>query len=140
MDENNNLNEDYSDLIKNFSNILKEKNIDLNSVLRESSNKSENDSCSFSENQTSSFDFSIDDILKIKQIFETINNTQNSDTNTLLYSLKPFLPNYKKEKLEMLIKLSTVITALDLFENKKILGLNLNSNLILIIILILIIL
>ena len=71
---------------------------------------------------------------------QSINNQKNSDTNTLLNSLKPFLPNYKKEKLETLIKISTIITALDLFENKKILGLTLNSNLILIIILILIIL
>lgn len=139
MDEINKSNEDYSDLIKNFSNILKEKNIDLNRVL---SKNEEPDDSNFncSENQTSSLDFNFEDIIKIKHIFESINNQKNSDTNTLLNSLKPFLPNYKKEKLETLIKISTIITALDLFENKKILGLTLNSNLILIIILILIIL
>ena len=139
MDEINKSNEDYSDLIKNFSNILKEKNIDLNRVL--SKNEEPDDSnFNYSENQTSSLDFNFEDIIKIKHIFESINNQKNSDTNTLLNSLKPFLPNYKKEKLETLIKISTIITALDLFENKKILGLTLNSNLILIIILILIIL
>ena len=139
MDKINKSNEDYSDLIKNFSNILKEKNIDLNRVL--SKNEEPDDSnFNYSENQTSSLDFNFEDIIKIKHIFESINNQKNSDTNTLLNSLKPFLPNYKKEKLETLIKISTIITALDLFENKKILGLTLNSNLILIIILILIIL
>ena len=139
MDEINKSNEDYSDLIKNFSNILKEKNIDLNRVLSKSE-EPDDSNFNYSENQTSSLDFNFEDIIKIKHIFESINNQKNSDANTLLNSLKPFLPNSKKEKLETLIKISTIITALDLFENKKILGLTLNSNLILIIILILIIL
>lgn len=142
------MNEDYSDLIKNFSNILKEKNIDVKSIISPQSQeqtKTQNESkeqCNQTNNTSTSneFNLGIDDILKIKNIFETMNNEENSNRNTLLHSLKPYLPTQKKEKLEQLIKLSSLLTALELLEHKNILGIDLNSNTIIIIILILIIL
>ena len=91
-------------------------------------------------NTSNEFNLGIDDILKIKNIFESMNNEENSNRNTLLHSLKPYLPTQKKEKLEQLIKLSSLLTALELLEHKNIFGIDLNSNTIIIIILILIIL
>lgn len=142
------MNEDYSDLIKNFSNILKEKNIDVKSIISSPSheqNNTQNESkeqYSHTNNTNTSNDFNIgiDDIIKIKNIFETMNSEENSNRNTLLHSLKPYLPTQKKEKLEQLIKLSSLLTALELLEHKNIFGIDLNSNTIIIIILILIIL
>lgn len=142
------MNEDYSDLIKNFSNILKEKNIDVKSIISSPSqeqNRAQNETkeqCTQTKNTNTSneFNLGIDDILKIKNIFESMNNEENSNRNTLLHSLKPYLPTQKKEKLEQLIKLSSLLTALELLEHKNILGIDLNSNTIIIIILILIIL
>ena len=148
------MNEDYSELIKNFSSILKEKNIDLNSVLGTNvtaQNELNNDKeCNDNNYNTSTFsnlsdnplglNIGIEEIIKIKTLIEKMNNEENSNRNQLLYSLKPFLPNSKKEKLEQLIKLSSLLTALELLEHKNIFGLDLNSNTIIVIILILIIL
>ena len=145
------MNEDYSELIKNFSNILKEKNIDLNSVLGNNSNiqnNYNNDNENYNNNYNTSnnidnplgINIGIEEIIKIKTLIEKMNNEENSNRNQLLYSLKPFLPNSKKEKLEQLIKLSSLLTALELLEHKNIFGLDLNSNTIIVIILILIIL
>lgn len=142
------MNEDYSDLIKNFSNILKEKNIDVKSIISSPSHEQNNtqnetkEQYSHINNTSTSNDFNIgiDDIIKIKNIFETMNSEENSNRNTLLHSLKPYLPTQKKEKLEQLIKLSSLLTALELLEHKNIFGIDLNSNTIIIIILILIIL
>ena len=142
------MNEDYSDLIKNFSNILKEKNIDVKSIISSPSHEQNNTqnetkeqySHTNSTNTSNDFNIGIDDIIKIKNIFETMNSEENSNRNTLLHSLKPYLPTQKKEKLEQLIKLSSLLTALELLEHKNIFGIDLNSNTIIIIILILIIL
>ena len=145
------MNEDYSELIKNFSSILKEKNIDLNSVLGNNSNiqnNCNNDNKNYNNNYNTSnnidnplgINIGIEEIIKIKTLIEKMNNEENSNRNQLLYSLKPFLPNSKKEKLEQLIKLSSLLTALELLEHKNIFGLDLNSNTIIVIILILIIL
>lgn len=143
------MNEDYSNLIKNFSEILKEKNIDLNTIIPNNSSSSNNrcENAQTSQNQDiqvpshiPDFDINFEDILKIKSLLEKINSSENTNRNTLLHSLKPFLPANKKEKLEQLIKISSLLTALELLENKNILGLELSSNTIIIIILILIIL
>lgn len=143
------MNEDYSNLIKNFSEILKEKNIDISTIIPNNSktDKSNTETVTPPQNQgiqtqnpISDFDINFDDILKIKNILEKMNSSENTNRNILLHSLKPFLPANKKEKLEQLIKISSLLTALELLENKNILGLELNSNTIIIIILILIIL
>lgn len=143
------MNEDYSNLIKNFSEILKEKNIDISTIIPNNSKTDKNNTETATppqdqgiQTQTpiSDFDINFDDILKIKNILEKMNSSENTNRNTLLHSLKPFLPANKKEKLEQLIKISSLLTALELLENKNILGLELNSNTIIIIILILIIL
>lgn len=143
------MNEDYSNLIKNFSEILKEKNIDISTIIPNNSKTDKNNTETATppqnqgiqtQNPISDFDINFDDILKIKNILEKMNSSENTNRNTLLHSLKPFLPANKKEKLEQLIKISSLLTALELLENKNILGLELNSNTIIIIILILIIL
>ncbi len=138
------MNEDYSDLINNFSKILKEKDIDINEILNKPQEKtcpnSDTNSDKLSNTSSSNFNLNFEDIIKIKNILEKMNNSQNTERNQFLHSLEPFLPNYKKEKLEQLIKISSLLTALELFENKNFLGIDLTSNTILIIILILIIL
>ena len=143
------MNEDYSNLIKNFSEILKEKNIDISTIIPNNSKTDKNNTETITppqnqgiqtQNPISDFDINFDDILKIKNILEKMNSSENTNRNTLLHSLKPFLPANKKEKLEQLIKISSLLTALELLENKNILGLELSSNTIIIIILILIIL
>lgn len=141
------MNEDYSNLIDNFSKILESKNIDLSRILNNPNTQETNNlNCTSNASSTTetntNFNIDIEDILKIKNIIEKMNSSQNTERNNFLHSLKPLLPSSKKEKLEQLIKLSSLLTALDLFENKNNLNFSfdLSSNKIIIIILILIIL
>ena len=108
--------EDMSNVLNKFQDILKEKNIDLNDFLGSSSstNNSENNTNSSNSN----LNFDIDSVLKIKKILNTINNT-NNPRNNLLYSLKPFLRDEKKEKLEQYIKISNLLSVIELLNNDK---------------------
>jgi len=101
--------EDFSEIINKFSNILKEKNINLNS----NSGDEENSSSPISQ---PSDDFDIDTILKIKDIMSKINANQNCPRNQLLKALKPYLENTKQEKLDQYIKIANIISILDNLE------------------------
>ena len=104
------MNEDLSDVLNNFSNILKEKNIDLNNLLGEEKSSSNDNT------DTDGFSFDINTILKIKEIMDSMNN-QNGPRNQLLHSLKPYLEDTKKEKLEQYIKIANLLSVLDSLDN-----------------------
>ena len=106
-----------SDIINKFNNILKDKNIDLNNIsknLNSSEHKEENPSQS---NFGLGSDFDISTILKFKNIFDKANNN-NNPRNQLLYSLKPFLRNNKKEKLDQYIKIANILYILNSLNEK----------------------
>lgn len=105
------MNEDFSEVLNKFSDILKDKNIDLNNIM----NNNNNDSSTASDN--SDFSFDIETIMKIKNILSAMNKTKDCPRNKLLYSLKPYLENTKKEKLEQYIKIANLLTALDSMNN-----------------------
>ncbi len=109
--------EDISNVLGKFQDILKEKNIDLNSVLN-SSSKEETTCNTNHEKNSNSFDFDINTILKIKNIMNKMNN-QNNPRNNLLYSLKPFLRNDKKEKLEQYIKISNILSIIEILGKEE---------------------
>lgn len=109
--------EDISNVLGKFQDILKEKNIDLNSVLN-SSSKEETTCNTDHEKNSNSFDFDINTILKMKGIMDKM-NSQNNPRNNLLYSLKPFLRDNKKEKLEQYIKISNILSIFELLGNGK---------------------
>lgn len=106
------MNEDFSEVLNKFSDILKEKNIDLNNIMNNSDN-SEN----AEEGNNSDFSFDMDTILKMKDIFTAMNKSKDSPRNKLLYSLKPYLENTKKEKLEQYVKIANLLTALESMNN-----------------------
>ena len=107
------MNEDFSSVLNNFSEILKEKDIDLNSILGGNNppNNSANESCD-------DFSFDINTIMKIKNIMGSMNN-KNGPRNQLLYSLKPYLEDTKKEKLEQYIKIANLLSVLDSLDDNK---------------------
>lgn len=59
----------------------------------------------------------MDTILKMKDIFTAMNKSKDSPRNKLLYSLKPYLENTKKEKLEQYVKIANLLTALESMNN-----------------------
>lgn len=132
------MNEDFSEILNKFSNILKEKNIDLNRLVGENlisptncdikniinncadknTEKKEDSFCESSTKDNSDFnnlDFNLDieTILKIKNIIDKINKSNNNPRNTLLSALKPYLKNNKKEKLEQYIKIANLLSVLE---------------------------
>ena len=103
------MNEDFSNILNNFSDILKEKDIDLINILGGNNPPS--------DDKNDDFSFDIHTILKIKDIMSSMNN-QNGPRNQLLYSLKPYLEDTKKEKLEQYIKIANLLSVLDSFDEK----------------------
>lgn len=106
------MNEDINNVFEKFSEILKEKDIDLNSIIgSESSNENNNSS-------NTDFSFDINTIMKIKNIMDNMNN-KNSPRNQLLMSLKPYLEEEKKEKLEQYIKIANLLSVLGSLDEQK---------------------
>ena len=101
------MNDDFSEILGKFTDILKEKNIDLNNLAGvESSTPADN----------SDFSLDIDTILKIKDIMSKINKNQSCPRNKLLHSLQPYLKDEKKEKLNQYIKIANLLSVLDSFD------------------------
>jgi len=114
-------NEDMSELFGKFSNMVKEGNIPdemkniLSSLSSNTSNSSETDSTSEnSDNSTPSIDF--ETLLKMKSIMEKMNNNNDPRSNLLL-SLKPYLKDSRKEKIDQYIKLFGMSKVLEVFNS-----------------------
>lgn len=110
--------EDFSNIIDKFQDIMKEKDIDLNSIINSSNNTSSNNNEDYKNNSNSDFNFDINTILKMKQIFDKMNNN-NNPRNNLLLSLKPFLREEKREKLEQYIKISNLLSVLEIMNDEN---------------------
>ncbi len=113
MEEN-----DISDTINKFSDILKEKNINLNDYIDDSINNSDTNKKE-ENNNSSGLNIDMNTILKFKNIAEKMNNS-NNPRSSLLKSLKPFLSVEKQKKIDDYIKISNILSILDIL-NKDIL-------------------
>ena len=118
MDSNN-----TTDAISNLMNMLKNNNSQNNNpngnsvspealanmvkMMQNSNNNSSN-----SEGQPNNFD--MDTILKMKSVFEQMNN-KNDPRNNLLLSLKPYLKESRKNKVEQYIQLFNITKAFEVF-------------------------
>ena len=100
MEENSSENQpDFGNIINRFNNILKDKDINLGKILEDDEES----------NDALNFDFDLDTIIKFKNIYQKINDN-NNPRNRLLYSLKPFLRESRKKKLdEYLILLEKMV-------------------------------
>ena len=133
--DNNNFNIDQNavnklnEMIKNgnlsdiISNIPPEMMQNFSSMMNNNSTENSNNNInSSSENNNSSnnnFDFSnidINTIMKMKSVMEKLNDN-NDPRKNLLSSLKPYLRDSKKEKLDQYANLLNVAKIADLFKN-----------------------
>lgn len=108
------MNEDFSEIIGKFSEILKEKNIDVSSITGGAENNSSPD-CTMEE-KNNDFSLDIETIMKIKDIITKMNSCKDSPRNHLLYSLKPYLENEKKEKLDKYIQIANLLNVMENME------------------------
>lgn len=102
---NNTSNNNFED---NFQNIFSNFNINSN-------NNSDNNSSS-----NNGFDFSNIDmatIMKIKNIMSKVNSNKDDPKSNLLTSLKPYLRDSKKEKLDKYMKFMNLTSVIEVFNN-----------------------
>lgn len=109
------MNDDFTDAINKFKDVLASKNIDISDITSSFANKK-------SEEKSSDFDFDIETIIKLKNIISSANN-QASHKIKLLEDLKPFLNSEWEKKLDELIKLAKIVTVIEILNKNG--GLNL---------------
>ena len=117
MLKNGNLNDMISqippDAIKNFSNMMSNNNTNSST-----DNTDENSTNTSSSNNSTNFDFNNIDInamMKMKAVMEKMNSHSNDPRTNLLQSLKPYLRDEKKDKLDQYSKLLNMTALMELF-------------------------
>lgn len=114
MDEN-----EMSDMIKNISKMINEGNIpdDIKNIVNnlKSDSSSTNSSSDSSSSNSSAPNIDFETILKMKSIFEKMNSTEDPRAN-LLRSLKPYLKESRKSKVDQYIQLFNMTKVMDIFK------------------------
>ncbi len=111
-------NEDMSEIFSKFSNMISEGNIpdEMKNILSGLSANSNNDSQKSEDtNDASSIDF--ETIMKMKTIMEKMKGSKDDPRANLLLSLKPYLKDSRKDKIDQYIKLFSMGKVMDLFNN-----------------------
>ena len=108
-------NEDMSELFSKFKSMVDEGNIpdEMKNIL---SSLSSNDSAKSSNSDDSNSTIDFETIMKMKSIMEKLNSHDDPRANLLL-SLKPYLKNSRKEKVDQYIKLFSMSKVLEAFGN-----------------------
>lgn len=99
------------EMIQNFSSMINKNN---NNAANNHNNKNSN-------NNNNNFDFSnidMNTIIKMKSIVENLNNSNDPRSN-LLYSLKPYLREERKEKIDQYANLLNVAKIAEIFKNEN---------------------
>ena len=106
------------EMIENFSSMMSQ-NKQSNS--ENNSNSSNNLNSSNTSNNTGNFDFSkidMNTILKMKSVMDKL-NTSNDPSSNLLYSLKPYLREERKGKLDQYANLLNVAKIADILKDNN---------------------
>ena len=82
----------------------------MNSNSYENGNNNEN-------TYNSNFNFDFETIMKMKNIMDKINSTKNSPEANLLLSLKPYLNNNRKQKLDQYMQFLNITKVLEAFNS-----------------------
>jgi len=99
-DASNNL----KNILNNFSSSKNTENETTNDNKSASNNAEETNDNRYSNSTSSSPEFDINTILKLKTIMDSMNNNKNDPRANLLLSLKPYLADSKKEKVDQYVK------------------------------------
>lgn len=117
MLKNGNLNDMISqippDALKNFSNMMSNSNANPST-----DNTDKNPTNTSSSNNSTNFDFNnidINTMMKMKAVMEKMNSHSNDPRTNLLQSLKPYLRDEKKDKLDQYSKLLNMTALMELF-------------------------
>lgn len=106
------MNEDMSNLMNQINNMMKNNQIpdDLKNIINNMTKNSQNSNDFQSQNSSSDSNSSIPEfdmatIMKIKNIMESMKSNSNDPRANLLKSLKPYLKESRKEKVDQYIQI-----------------------------------
>lgn len=111
--------ENFSKMINNADNTVNSTNNSSSSNSAHPNNPNSNTNSSSNSNSINNFDFSnidINTIMKIKNIMQKMNSTNDPRSN-LLASLKPYLRDNKKEKLDQYANLMNFAKVAELLKS-----------------------
>ena len=109
MVKNNEIPDNLKDIINTFSSSNNDKN-----------SNNFNNSSSNTDSETSNstdFDIDINTIMKFKQIMEAMNSNKSDPRSNLLLSLKPYLKDSRKQKVDQYIKIFNIEKAFETFNS-----------------------
>lgn len=118
------------EMLSNFASMLnnmKSSENNINNSSNDNSTETENNQFNFGnffsnnnqESNSSNFNIDMDTIFKMKNIFEKMNNTKDDPRANLLLSLKPYLKESRKEKVEQYVKLFSMGKIIEVFNSKR---------------------
>ena len=116
-------NSDMNNIMEQFNKMLQNNEFpeDLKNALnsfKNSSNYSNSSSNEDSSNSNSTTpDIDINTILKIKQVMESMNSNKNDPRSNLLMSLKPYLKESRKKKVDQYVQLFGLGKAFEVFNS-----------------------
>lgn len=110
---------EMSDMIKNISKMINDGNIpdDIKNIVNnlKSDGSSNNNSDASSNSNSSTPNIDIETILKMKSIFEKMNSSEDPRAN-FLRSLKPYLKESRKSKVDQYIQLFNMTKVMDILK------------------------
>lgn len=110
------------EMLSQFSSMMSKNSNEQNSNSEKNSSQNNNfNNNSSSNNNSNGFDFSnidMNTILKMKSVMEKMNNTNDPRSN-LLHSLKPYLRESRKEKLDQYVNLLNISKIADVLKTDK---------------------
>ena len=116
-------NNDMSNIMEQFNKMLQNNEFpdDLKNALNSFKNSSNNSNSSSNEDSSGSNstipDIDINTILKIKQVMESMNSNKNDPRSNLLMSLKPYLKESRKKKVDQYVQLFGLGKAFEVFNS-----------------------
>lgn len=89
---------------------------ELKTIVDNLKNSSSDKSSEQSSNDSNSFNIDMGTMLKMKQVMDSINSSKDDPRTNLLLSLKPYLKDSRKKKVEQYIKLFGIEKAFQAFD------------------------
>ena len=81
------------------------------------SNNNDNSNNNFNSNDNNNFNLDFETIMKMKRAMDIFNSSKNSPEANLLLSLKPYLNNNRKQKLDQYMQFLNISKVLEIFNN-----------------------
>ena len=98
--------DNLKEFINNFQNSSQEDNTNINDDSNNSNNNSNN------------FNFDINTMMKMKSIMDKMNSSRNDPRSNLLQSLKPYLNDNRKERLDQYMQFLNISKVLEAFNSE----------------------